>query len=411
MPLPIHHTFGPHADRSTALAALRLMFRPWNYRKGLEREMLRSHLHRSFGGSCALFASGRDGLLALLRALHLPQGSEVILQGFTCVALPNAIHAAGLTPVYADIDPDTLNFSEASVLSVITHRTKVILCQHTFGIICDTAKLRALCDKHRIVLIEDCAHVLPDVTGPKEIGKHADVMMLSFGRDKAISGVAGGAILVRDPTVASTVLQAENSAQEMRCGTVCRLLLYPIVYRKARALSIIGLGTLYLWLLKTLRILVPVLTPAEKRGAPSLSLTKMPNACAALALREIKKIHTVNNHRRILAKRYSAAAREYGWHHPSAIHEDLPLQKFPILVSDADAVRAALKENNIHLDDGWTGAVVCPRSVDQQAAGYTAGSCPHAERIAKRILTLPTHPTMTERQAETLIDTLQRQLR
>jgi dTDP-4-amino-4,6-dideoxygalactose transaminase len=91
------------------------------------------------------------------------------------------------------------------------------------------------------------------------------------------------------------------------------------------------------------------------------------------------------------------------WEILPGISADLPLQKFPMFVKNADSIRKKLKRSNIHLDDGWTGCVVCPPSVDKKNAGYSTGSDPRAEEIAEQILSLPTHPTMTLRQARKLM--------
>ena len=400
---PIHHTFGPHVDFPTFLAAGKIFLMPWTWKSGTEREALRERIARGFNGQCFLFGSGRESLLALFDALQLPQGSEIVIQGFTCVALPNAIHAAGLTPVYADVDADTLNCTAATVRAILSPRTSAVICQHTFGIPSDTAGLRALCDEKHLLLIEDCAHVLPDVTGPKSVGAHGDFLMLSFGRDKAISGVAGGSIVSRKGDVSMRLSEAEKAAPECGAWTIARLLFYIHAYYKADLVYGIGIGKGLLWLFGKLRLLPPVLTAGEKRGHQSRMIRRMPNACAALALRELKKMHSVNNHRRVLTKRFCEAATAHGWKFPAAITADLPLQKFPMFADNADVVRTDLKKKNIYLDDGWTGATVCPRAVDQIGAGYAAGSCPIAERIAKTVLSLPTHPTMTEKQAERLI--------
>jgi dTDP-4-amino-4,6-dideoxygalactose transaminase len=79
------------------------------------------------------------------------------------------------------------------------------------------------------------------------------------------------------------------------------------------------------------------------------------------------------------------------------------MQKFPLFVKNAKKIREELKKKNIHLDDGWTGCVICPESCDASAAGYENGDDPNAQMVGEQILSLPTHPTMTERQAKWLI--------
>jgi len=176
---PIHHTFGPHATLPYALRSLALLLKPWRWRNGKDREELRSALEQSFGGRAFLFGSGREALLGLLRALGLRSGEEVIVQAYTCVVVPNAIHTAGGVSVYADIDGDTLNLDCDDVERRITPRTRAVIAQHTFGIPADLRRLRTLCTERGIVLIEDCAHVLPD-DAASPLARTGDFTLLSF---------------------------------------------------------------------------------------------------------------------------------------------------------------------------------------------------------------------------------------
>jgi perosamine synthetase len=382
----------------------------WRWRKGPTREKLRSTLELWFDARCSLFATGRDALLALLRSLPIDRGSEIIIQGFTCVALPNAIHAAGFTPVFAEVNLDTLNIDLDAIIGRITPRTKVIIVQHTFGIVVDMQRLREMTEQKGILLIEDCAHILPDVTGPKVIGKYSDFLMLSFGRDKAASGVSGGSIISKNTEVADLLQKEERDAKELSWITVKRLLLYPLIYGFCRPLYGIGIGKVLLVLASKSHMLAPVITKKEKAGYQPPSIQRMPSSLCALVYFEFKQFHSLNNHRRHLTEIYYAAAKEYNWNIPAGVDTHLPLQKFPLLVQNADEIRLKLKTKNIYLDDGWTGASICPRTVNQEAAGYIPGSCPKAERLSNQILTLPIHPTMTEKQAKKLITILQSEL-
>lgn len=404
---PIHHTFGPHIRWRYWLRAELLCFQPWKWQRGRATERLKAGLKEHLGGDVALFGSGREGLLALLRSLNLGSGAEVIIQGFTCVVLPNAIHAAGYTPVYADLDPDSLNLTAESVRARLTERTKVVICQHTFGIPAELTELRALCDERNLILIEDCAHVIPDAKGPALLGKEGDYIMLSFGRDKAISGISGGAIIARKG-LPENLRKEEEQTIDVPRGTIFRLLLYADTYMAAKLFySILWIGRGCLLICKWLRLLLPVVTQEEKKGNMSLELHRMPNACAELALQELKNLQAINDHRRTITAYYWEQAGRLGWKYPKKISPTLPLQKFPVLVQNAEQVRVVLKKKNIHLEDGWTSAVVCPRSSDQLKANYTKGSCPFAEGVAWTILSLPTHPTMSLQKAKYLIAVLQ----
>ncbi|MBI3335992.1 DegT/DnrJ/EryC1/StrS family aminotransferase [Candidatus Peregrinibacteria bacterium] len=366
---PIHHLFAPHVDTAYLLQTFKLFFTPWKWRRGPESELLRAELSKKLHGDVFLFSSGREAFLALLTALNLRKGDEVIVQRYTCIVVLNAIKAAKGVTVYADIDLNTLNLNIQSTEDQISNTTRAIICQHTFGIPSDTTALQSLCEQYDIHLIEDCAHVIPETC-------EADFAFFSFGRDKAISGISGGAILSRNPEISTKLKEIEMSAEHRPLLFIKRLLCYPLIYSLARPLYRIGIGKVLLKCAQILGGLVPIVSQKEKNGSMDPRLFKIPNACAALALFDYKRLHEKNDHRRMLTEFYLKEAQKNGWKFPSRITEHMPLQKFPIFVNNADEIRKKLKRRNIHLSDGWE-------------------NCPG-------ILNLPTHPTMSLKQAKNL---------
>jgi len=402
---PIHHTFGPLVTREQFWQALTLQFQPQKWMHGRETEELRTKLSHHFGMSVSFFASGRESLLAGLRSLQINAGDEVIIQAFTCMVVPNAVHAAGATAVYVDIDPDTLNIDLQKIQAKITPRTRAIICQHTFGIPADTERLRMICDKRNILLIEDCAHVLPD--SPGAIATRGDLVILSFGRDKAISGVAGGAVLTRHSSLGRAIAVLEENAQQRSWFIVMNLIGYPLRYQCAKMLWALPLGAnlakAYLRLARTLHLLPPVYEEGESEGKMRVNLHSIPNICAAFTLGQFRSLATFNAHRNEISHTYANAAAVHGWNVPQGALTAASLQKFPVYARHAKKLRQELKREQIYLDDGWCFGAVNPSSANAVAAGYEAGSCPIAEQIACHIVTLPTHPTMTKTQAEYLI--------
>ncbi len=349
-----------------------------------------------------LFESGRASLYALLKALGIKPGEEIIVQGYTCVVVPNAIHAAGGVPIYADIDPDSLNLTAETILPLLSPHTRALICQHTFGIPADIQSLRKLCDEHSIILIEELVHAMPDQKGP-DIGSLGDYVILSFGRDKAISGISGGAVLSRHARTTAALLELERTAIHESWWNVMRLLEYATrMHSVVRPLAGTPLLKPAVWILQKLRMIVLVVTPEEKKGRMSPILKKIPNVCAELALFSLNKLQNLNERRRTLTAFFLRHGREHNWPMLAGITVNLPLQKFPLFVLNARAKRAVLKKENMHLDDGWTGCVICPEDIDLTETGYENGTDPAAERVCRQILSLPTHPTMTLIQAERL---------
>lgn len=370
---PIHHLFAPHVDGGYLLQTLFILFQPWKWKTGVEREMLRRELSQKLHGDVFLFSSGREAFFALLRALHLRKGDEVIIQRYTCIVVPNAIKTANGTVVYADIDLNTLNLDMEHTEEQISNATRAIVCQHTFGIPSDTTALAALCDQYDIHLIEDSAHVIPETI-------EANYAFFSFGRDKAICGITGGAVLSRSPEISAKLKTFEEQANAHSLLFIKRLLCYPILYTLARPLYGIGIGKALLKGAQWCGFLIPIVSKKEKRGSMDPILFRLPNACAALALFELKRLDKKNAHRRILTKFYLDQAKKNGWRFPSYITQNMALQKFPIFVKNPDDIRKKLKRQNVHLSDGWE-------------------NCPG-------ILTLPTHPTMSLKQAKRLVSLL-----
>ena len=405
MPAPIHHTFGPLATSKQFWQAFFLQFQPWKWKTGPETEALKSELSRAFDRSAHLFDSGRGALLALLRSMDLQPGEEVILQGYTCVVVPNAIVAAGGKPIYADINPNTLNLDPAQVRKAISPRTRAIICQHTFGIPADTSALRLICDERDIALIEDCAHVIPTQKDQK-IGNHGDAIILSFGRDKAISGVSGGAVLTKHEFISARLNEMEKGASDHSLWHILNLIDYPLRYSFAKMIWPLKVAKVYLRWLKLIHLLPPVLKKEEKEGLATVALRRMPNACAALALRQLNRLDVINMRRSQLSNFYLKMAKQYHWEVPLKTQSAGILQKFPLFHKNAESIRASLKKHEIYLDDGWCGAIVNPRSVNQKALWYSTGQCPQAEKVSREILTLPTHPTMTMIQARQLVEEL-----
>jgi perosamine synthetase len=402
MSSPIHNTFAPMAVRKQVRLAFWLQFMPWRWKNGSAHEELRNTLENHFKKRCGLFFSGRQALLSSLRALNIQPGDEVILQAFTCTVVPNAIIAIGAIPVYCDIDSTTLNINCEEVRKKITPATKAIICQNTFGIRANLKELRTICNEYNIALIEDCAHVITTSSEETDIGFTGDVLILSFGRDKAISGVCGGAALAIHPHVAEQIQAQEESAESISLWQISNILVYPLRYALAKKLWHIKLGLPYLKLLQLCKALPPIYTHKEREGIMKKTVQKLPNACAAMALQQWQNLAVFNAHRRQLSQIYQAVQID-NFTKLETIQLATAPQKFPVFIPNRDNVIQQLRQKNIHLQDGWSGSAINPPSCSSRDVFYRTGSCPVAEYCAAHIVSLPTHPTTTKKQAQRTI--------
>lgn len=338
----------------------------------------------------------------MLKALQLQTGDEVIIPAYTCIVVPNAIIAAGGIPMYCDIEKETLQMEKQTLQSIINSRTKAIICQHTFGLQEDVASVKQLCTGKNIHIIEDCAHTLG--SSQDTIGTLGDSVLLSFGRDKAISGVAGGAIIVRNPSLAHAVEQQMAHAKQRSRWHIAQLISYPLWYTAAKRLRRIGLGKAYLAMLAKLKLFPKILTTNEKNGQMSNVVYTLPNACALFALQQWQKRTELEAHRTTLVKWYKTHISQI----PQAIKiHTYNLQKFPLLVAHRDEILKAIEQQGMYLQDGWSGAVINPPSCNANHVGYIPGSCPNAEYIGAHILSLPTHIHTSIKQAAVTVDAIQ----
>jgi perosamine synthetase len=143
-------------------------------------------------------SSGRRGLDCILDGLGLAAGSEVILPAYTLNDLAVRISHKGLKPVFADIDPVTLTMAPDSVENRISAKTRVIVATHLFGAPCQIDRIMDVASKHRIFVIEDCAHALGSVFSGRKLGSFGNAAFFSFETIKPLNLYGGGMIATND---------------------------------------------------------------------------------------------------------------------------------------------------------------------------------------------------------------------
>lgn len=160
--------------------------------------------HVSHAVACA---SGTDALLLPLRALGLKPGDEVICPAFTFFATAGAVHNAGGTPVFVDIEPGTFNLAPDAVAAAITSRTRAIIAVHLYGQMADMGRLTEIAARHKLALIEDAAQAIGarrKVGGAwRMAGELGHAGTLSFFPSKNLGGWGdGGMVLTQDAELA-----------------------------------------------------------------------------------------------------------------------------------------------------------------------------------------------------------------
>ena len=141
-----------------------------------ERELARYHSVED----AVVVSSGTAALHLSLIALGVGPGHEVIVPSFAFLAVANAVHYVGARPVFAEIDPVTLNLDPQAAQRAITPRTRAILVVHTFGVPAEMDAFRSLADWHRLVLIEDACEAIGAEFDGRRVGGFADLAVLGF---------------------------------------------------------------------------------------------------------------------------------------------------------------------------------------------------------------------------------------
>ena len=155
--------------------------------------------------SVFLTHSGTAALELSMLSLDLEPDHEVVVPSYTFVSCANAVLIAGGRPVFADINPKTQNLSLASLLRVISPKTRAIIVVHYAGIASELLEIIAFAQSHGIVVIEDAAHCLGALLNGRELGTFGDFGCFSFHETKNITCGEGGALLVNNSEYTSRV--------------------------------------------------------------------------------------------------------------------------------------------------------------------------------------------------------------
>ena len=166
-------------------------------------------------GYSTSFASGRMAFYALLKSFGIKkEGDEIIIQAATCAVMINAIIRLGAKPIYSDIDINTYSTSLNYLKKLITHKTKVVVIQHTFGIPGNILPILNFIEQKKIILIEDCALTLGSQIKNQFCGDigHASI----FSTDhKPINTLIGGIAYTKNRNIYNKLKDIQEKCPEL----------------------------------------------------------------------------------------------------------------------------------------------------------------------------------------------------
>jgi perosamine synthetase len=338
-----------------------------------------------------LFWRGRVAMYAILRALGVGLGDEVIVPAFTCVAVPNAVLYAGATPIYVDIDEATYTADPAAVAAAMTPRTRAVLAQNTFGLSADLDALGGIARAHGAFLVDDCTHGLGGTYKGLPNGAAAHAAFYSTQWSKPISTGLGGIAVTTDPALARELAAIERAAPAPSVRD--RALLAAMLLARER---IATPRTLRAGRAAYRAVSRAGLVPGSSSG-DELAGTEMPESFVArlsgfqarLATRRLATLDAAVRRRRTVAGTYSAWLTAHGKTTPRepdwAEHSYL---RYPIRVRGREAFVAEADRRGVLLGD-WFHSPLYPIDENLERWGYRRGASPVAERVSAEIVNLP----------------------
>lgn len=326
-----------------------------------------------------LIANGTAALHACCFAAGIEPGDEVITTPITFAASANCTLYCGGKPVFADINPDTYNIDPDSVEKCITEKTKAVVAVDFTGQAVELKKLREICDRYKLLLIEDAAHSLGTKYEGKSVGSIADLTEFSFHPVKTCTSGEGGAITTSDPEL----------------------------YKR-------------LFLFRTHGITrVPDLMDRPSEGGwyyQQIELGynyRMTDIQAALLSSQFDKLELFAKRRKELVKRYDKAFMQIP---EITVQKEIPesdtVRHLYIIQLNLEMLSCTRKEAYNALQAEGIGVNVHYIPVYTfpfyQKLGYKMGTCPNAERLYQRIISIPLFYSMSDADADKVVEAVRK---
>jgi len=319
------------------------------------------------GARCGVAVnSGTAALHAAMRALKIGTGDEVIVPAITFAASANCAAYEGATPVFADVDPQTLLIDPASVAARITERTEAIVVVDYAGQPADWDEIDALAKKHGVARVADACHSPGGSYKGRAVGALADISAFSFHPVKHLTTAEGGMAVTDNESFADAMRRFRNHGIDSDHRQRAE--------RGAFAYDMLELGYNY----------------------------RLSDIQCALGLAQLSRLAAWVSRRQEIASAYGNAFASVPFVRPLMAKPDrahayhlyvveLDLEELGFDRAEAlQRLRTAGIGVNVHYGP------VHLMSYYRERFGYSRGLCPIAERMSERILTLPLYPGMSD---------------
>jgi len=327
-------------------------------------------------------SSGKAALALTLMALKARSSRrDVVIPAYTCFSVPAAVLKAGLRPVLCDIDASTFDFDHAQLARTLSGDTLCVVAHHLFGVPAAIEGIRALCAAHRIVLVEDAAQAMGAESSGRRLGTLGDVGIFSLGRGKNITCGSGGIIVTNSRSVADAIarlywpLAAASRASQLADFVrlvIMTIFIRPWLYWIPAALPFLELG----------RTVYPKQIPLKRLSGTQAGLLR--NWRRRLARSNQVRAATAA----YFSRQLSLARARDGAH---------PYLRLPIVAANA-AEQGRLFALSQKRGLGVALAYPTPiNEIPEIRAAFDGQRFPAARTVSERLLTLPTHHWVSER--------------
>ena len=305
---------------------------------------------------CATFAAG------------IQEGDEVIVPAISFVASANCVLYQKGTPVFCDIDPETMNIDISKIETLITEKTKALIMVDMCGQPCHYDEIREICNKYNLILIHDAAHSLGGKYKEHKVGSYADITCLSFHPVKNITTCEGGMIVTNNENY-------YKRGMSCRSHGICR------DFKEREKMNshyyeMNDLGFNY----------------------------RIPDVLCALGINQMNKLDKFITRRNEIAKKYNIFFENHKEYieplknyYDNAYHIYVVKLNLEKIGKSRDDVFRKLKEAKIGANVHYMPIYLHPY---YQGLGYKKGLCPESEKVYEQIITLPMFPLLKDEEID-----------
>jgi len=355
------------------------------------------------------FYNWRSALYHALKIIWIKKKDEIIVSWFTCVTVSNAVIQSWWKIIYSDIEKKTLWFNINELEENITKNTKAIIVQHTFWKPSNIKKIVKLAKEKKILIIEDCAHSLWSEVDSKKLGLYWDFAIFSTWRDKVISSITWGFLLINNKNYQKFSTKLMKKLKLPSILLTIRNLNYNLAGKEASHFyDFYFLWKLTIFLSRKFKLITEILTKKEKNCNYKEFNYKLPNSLAFLCIKQLNNINSIIKHNIKLANLYNKwiENKKISILFKEKKSEINNYFRFPILLKtekEKNTLYKYMRRNKVLLWNTWSWWNIVPIWTNIKKAWYISDTCPIAEDLSKRILTLPNHVNIKEKDVERII--------